>query len=1557
MKNITTAVLCSLFLFFSVYSFGQILNESASWPNGNWTISGTYNGTGLLSNPTTDGTTLTWDDDGAGSTSDDDLQVTSPTIDLTSASVGGETWITINGEYVYNELGDILLIETYDADSMSWSVLETFVENSTSFSDYQSCSSTVAYTTPVLDISGFSTNQLSGFKYRINYDDQDGWRWGWCLTSPTITSQAPPSCIDPSDLTATATSLSEATLSWTGHSSATGYEVVVQEAGTGTPTSSGVAVSSTSYNATGLEENTSYEFYVLADCGTNGLSSWVGPYEFYMGYCDSVPSSNDGDGITSIILGSTTFTSAGDVTYEDFTDPIVDVSQAIETNLQITFATGFDYDTNVWIDFNGDLVYDNVSELVFDGESTNDNPTTLDASFTVPNGTPLGIYNLRIGTADSGQFTPNPCYNGSWGVTVDMKINITEPPSCVPPSDLTTTATSSSTASLSWTGDTGAIGYEVVVQEAGTGTPTSSGVAVGSTSYVATGLAPNTDYEFFVLTDCGTTTGSSTWAGPFYFTTLCDAISTIPYYEGFNSDSTTQNCWTVLNENGDSDEWNMDYTFNPFEGDEVAIMNTDFNSGSNDDWLISPGLVLTGNERLKFHQRVQSSFEPNDFEVLLSTTGMAPADFTNVISPLADYDNTDYIEYVFDLSAYSGTSYIAFHVPSGGLDGWRLYIDNFIVETIPACGYPSGLNITNITGTTADFDWVAQNGNESWEYVIVPNGDPAPTGAGVFTTVNSTTFTGLDFLTTYDVYVRAYCGIDDGYSIWSGPETFTTTQQTNYAVDCASGQPVNIEYCYTNNDTTFWVFTSTDGFPLKITFNAGTIEGGYDDISVFDGTDNTGTLLFNNNDADLEDLSGVVVESTSSSIYIEVDSDGSVGCSSSTTYTPWDFDVTCKTCITQTVEFDIVGSCEPNQEFYVEANITDMGGAVNLELTDNQGSAAQTASVASVLTFGPYAADTQVVISVLNTDDTSCLVESDTLTFLCPPPPNECSIIYAGEDTTFCSDNDPATELTAYYHITGQDTTSYEITVQQNCPTPSLVGGIPTSLDIDDEWSEVIDLGFEFCFFGDTYSQILIGSNGVLSFELDNAGEGNGYSLNTGDTLPNGSNSTIYEANIFGVGHDIDPSEGGEINYVILGSAPSRQFVVNYNEVWHFGTNCNQYVSTSQIILYESSNTIDINIFDKPICTDWNDGLAVVGIQNIDDTIAFTPPDRNTGAWETTNEFWRFTPSVGDANYTFGWYDGDTLVGTDDTITVYPEETTTYTAAVTYNLCSGETQTVTDTVLVEITPTPIPVAVENNVFICEGEEVVLEVNVDPSQESPDLIYYWTYDNVDVQFGPENTFVFEEGSTQFGEYLVTAYNEVTMCFASTTINVSPGVVPDLEDGTSFDKCANGEVVLSVNITSDPDMTGTYSYAWYIDNELMDEDTTGTFVHDEDMTNGPVVVVVTDLSSMCASETVIEVIYYQNQNCVDIPQGISPNGDGLNDCLLLDHLEAQEDIIKAEIFNRYGAKVFELNDYVDHWCGQDGNNNSSNELLPVGTYFYVIQYASGREPTISWIYLNY
>lgn len=139
-------------------------------------------------------------------------------------------------------------------------------------------------------------------------------------------------------------------------------------------------------------------------------------------YCTSVPTSNDASGITNVQLGTTNFPTA-DVTYFNHTATTVPLSQGINTNVQITFATGYTYGTNIWIDFNNDYNFD-ATELVYSGTSLAANPTTLDASFVMPATATLGTHTMRIGTADTGQATPNPCYSGSWGVTLDFSVNI-----------------------------------------------------------------------------------------------------------------------------------------------------------------------------------------------------------------------------------------------------------------------------------------------------------------------------------------------------------------------------------------------------------------------------------------------------------------------------------------------------------------------------------------------------------------------------------------------------------------------------------------------------------------------------------------------------------------------------------------------------------------------------------------------------------------------------------------------------------------------------------------------------------------------------------------------------------------------------------------------------------------------------------------------------------------------------------------------------------------------------------------------------------------------------
>ena len=166
---------------------------------------------------------------------------------------------------------------------------------------------------------------------------------------------------------------------------------------------------------------------VIVDGTNDGVSEWA-TTNFSIDYCTSTPSSNDAQGISNVQLGTTDFPT-GDVTYADYRDTVVDLELDNTANLQVSFATGYTYGTNVWIDFNDDLVFD-TTELVFTGTSLATNPTTLDASFDIAVDAAQGTHYMRIGTADSGQGTPDPCYSGSYGVTIDMAVNVIIPGSC-----------------------------------------------------------------------------------------------------------------------------------------------------------------------------------------------------------------------------------------------------------------------------------------------------------------------------------------------------------------------------------------------------------------------------------------------------------------------------------------------------------------------------------------------------------------------------------------------------------------------------------------------------------------------------------------------------------------------------------------------------------------------------------------------------------------------------------------------------------------------------------------------------------------------------------------------------------------------------------------------------------------------------------------------------------------------------------------------------------------------------------------------------------------------
>ena len=311
-----------------------------------------------------------------------------------------------------------------------------------------------------------------------------------------------------------------------------------------------------------------------------------------------------------------------------------------------------------------------------------------------------------------------------------------------------------------------------------------------------------------------------------------------------------------------------------------------------------------------------------------------------------------------------------------------------------------------------------------------------------------------------------------------------------------------------------------------------------------------------------------------------------------------------------------------------------------------------------------------------------------------PPPPDPvdfevgCPDIDLGADIALPMCTTPCETLTldATYFETGETTTYQVNSIPFNPPYPFNTG-TQFSINIDDVWSETIALPFNFCYFGNMYSDIIVGSNGLISFDLASAGGYCPWPFTAACPSP-----ALPVNSIFGVYHDIDPAVCGAARYAILGTAPCRQFVVNYDQLCHYSFDCNSMISTTQIVLYETTNTIEVYVQDKPTCTTWNSGNALIGIQNATGTVGYTPPGRNTGPWSASDEAWRFTPN-GSSIVDVNWYSQqDGFLGTGANMDVCPDETSqTYVAEAVYSLCDGSTITVSDNVVVTCAQILLPV--------------------------------------------------------------------------------------------------------------------------------------------------------------------------------------------------------------------------------------------------------------------------
>jgi gliding motility-associated-like protein len=301
----------------------------------------------------------------------------------------------------------------------------------------------------------------------------------------------------------------------------------------------------------------------------------------------------------------------------------------------------------------------------------------------------------------------------------------------------------------------------------------------------------------------------------------------------------------------------------------------------------------------------------------------------------------------------------------------------------------------------------------------------------------------------------------------------------------------------------------------------------------------------------------------------------------------------------------------------------------------------------------------------------------------------------------------PCATVTATPSMNLNHTNTYTVTSLGTITSPySYTTGTNVSTLTDDIYTSGITIPFCFNFFDTSYTTLYVGANGNVTFNSLMSGAVDPWSIS--GPLP-GSNCNATKNAIMSPWCDIYPPGGGTIKYTTYGTAPCRVFVISYNNLTMFlpGSYCTADFETSQIVLHETTNIIDIYIgkHNSPtLCTSWNSGYAVTGIESQSGVSFYTVPGQNGTAFTAVNQGWRFTPSGTSIPWTYSWTGPSGSVGTGPSVTLCPTVSTTYTVTGTALAPCG---TFTTSSTSNITVTSSAVSISGLSTVCQGNNITL----------------------------------------------------------------------------------------------------------------------------------------------------------------------------------------------------------------------------------------------------------
>ncbi|MBL0043147.1 MAG: T9SS type A sorting domain-containing protein [Flavobacteriales bacterium] len=231
---------------------------------------------------------------------------------------------------------------------------------------------------------------------------------------------------------------------------------------------------------------------------------------------------------------------------------------------------------------------------------------------------------------------------------------------------------------------------------------------------------------------------------------------------------------------------------------------------------------------------------------------------------------------------------------------------------------------------------------------------------------------------------------------------------TNDPCGIVSCGPDTYTHCYGNSENYVQTYQGNSTFPLRLIFNSGNVSGSGNDMLVIrDGLSVTDPVLFSGV-GNAGNLTGVTVLSTNPdhALTLTMTSNSSFSCADGGVSPPWNYTVGCLDCTAPLATAgNVITNCA-SQSFTVQVNVSNMGSATNLSITNNVGAPSTVVSATGTYTAGPFPVGSAAILTLVNSENALCNLALGSfinsfcaVEITCGEPPIEASYCYDDSDS------------------------------------------------------------------------------------------------------------------------------------------------------------------------------------------------------------------------------------------------------------------------------------------------------------------------------------------------------------------------------------------------------------------------------------------------------------------------------------------------------------------------------------------------------------------------------